>query len=99
MITLKCDCGEKRDLHYGERWSCESCGRTWDTRQIPRAEYEAVRRVRTKFVAIPVAMLLGVIVAVALFIVYGRVFAIILLPLAMTLWSLYGRRIHRRRLR
>jgi hypothetical protein len=46
-ITIKCECGEKRDLAYGERWKCETCGRSWNTLQIPAEEYEGlVRRVR-----------------------------------------------------
>ena len=34
-ITLTCECGEKHDLPYGERWECESCGRIWDTEPDP----------------------------------------------------------------
>ena len=26
-IAVTCECGEKRDLRYGEEWTCESCGR------------------------------------------------------------------------
>src|SRR3712207_76550 len=33
-ITITCECGEKRALRYGTRWTCERCGRTWDTNQI-----------------------------------------------------------------
>src|SRR5215204_1128307 len=36
-ITLTCECGQKRDLPYGERWRCEQCGRTSDTNRIPGA--------------------------------------------------------------
>ena len=46
-ISISCECGEKRDVAYGDGWQCESCGRSWNTRQIPPEEYEAlVRRVR-----------------------------------------------------
>ena len=27
-ITLTCDCGERRYLRYGERWTCEKCKKT-----------------------------------------------------------------------
>jgi hypothetical protein len=37
-MTIGCECGEPRDLHYGERWTREKCGRTWDTRRIPLDE-------------------------------------------------------------
>jgi hypothetical protein len=98
-ITLTCDCGERRDLRYGDRWQCEQCGRTWDTRRIPAAEYAAIRRVRTRFVVVPIVMLLAVVATVVLFAVYGRIYAIILLPMALFAWVLYGRPVHRRRLR
>jgi Flp pilus assembly protein TadB len=96
---LSCDCGERRDLRYGERWRCERCGRTWDTQQIPAQDYAAVRRIRRRFVVIPVAALMVILATVVLFMVYGRVYAFVLLPLTLTIWSMYGRSIHRRRLR
>lgn len=34
-------------MPFGETWTCERCGRVWDTQQIPAAEYLArVRRMR-----------------------------------------------------
>lgn len=34
-------------MPFGETWTCERCGRSWDTRQIPEHEYVArVRRMR-----------------------------------------------------
>ena len=47
----------------------------------------------------PVLALLAVAVTAVLFLVFGRVYIFILLPLALTMWTLYGRPIHRRRLR
>jgi hypothetical protein len=41
-ITIACDCGEKRKLDYGDEYVCE-CGRAWSTKQIPAADYEAIR--------------------------------------------------------
>src|SRR5947209_20470092 len=98
-ITLTCDCGERRELRYGERWRCEKCGRTWDTRRIPPEEYAAVRRVRRRFVEIPAVILVAVVATVILLAVFGRVYAFILLPLTLMVWSMYGRPVHRRRLR
>ena len=43
-ITVRCDCGEVQHIHYGESWTCPSCGRRWDTAQIPAEEYEGVMR-------------------------------------------------------
>jgi hypothetical protein len=98
-ITLTCECGERRYLHYGERWHCDQCGRTWDTSRIPAEDYAAIRRVKRRFVAIPIAMLLVIVATVVLFMIYGRIYAFIVLPFTLTLWSMYGRPIHRRRLR
>ncbi len=43
-ITITCDCGAVAELGYGERWQCAQCGKTWDTRQIPQGEYDALLR-------------------------------------------------------
>jgi hypothetical protein len=46
-ITINCECGEQRSVPFGETWTCERCGRRWDTQQIPAHEYLArVRRMR-----------------------------------------------------
>jgi len=49
-ITITCDCGNVGRVAYGERLTCEGCGRTWDTAQIPTEEYDtlvdSVRRYR-----------------------------------------------------
>lgn len=41
-ITVTCECGEVRLLEYGSSWECETCGRRWNTEQIPAEEYRAV---------------------------------------------------------
>jgi hypothetical protein len=41
-IHVTCDCGNERDLRYGDRWECEQCGRTWNTEQIPAGEYQGL---------------------------------------------------------
>jgi hypothetical protein len=43
-ISITCDCGEAASVSYGDRWTCPRCGRTWDTTQIPRAEYDRIVR-------------------------------------------------------
>jgi Flp pilus assembly protein TadB len=98
-ITVSCECGERRDLAYGERWRCEKCGRTWDTGRIPEEDYAAVRRIQRRYRAVPMAVMAITAVTVALFMIYGRVYAVVLLPMAMTLWFMFGRPLQRRRLR
>jgi hypothetical protein len=60
LITISCDCGQSVELGYGERWKCPSCGKTWDTSQIPRQEYDAllrlVRRYRLMVIVPPIAL-------------------------------------------
>jgi hypothetical protein len=42
LVTVTCECGEVRGLPYGARWTCETCGRRWNTEQIPLEEYQAL---------------------------------------------------------
>ena len=99
-IAITCACGRRHPVRYGEVWTCPDCGRVWDTSDIPREEYEAIRRITLRFRALPVV--LGVLVAtLALFFVLtgnaGAVF--VLLPLALIGWFSYLRGAHRRRYR
>jgi hypothetical protein len=43
-IHVTCDCGSERDLLYGQKWTCEQCGKTWNTAQIPADEYRGLIR-------------------------------------------------------
>jgi hypothetical protein len=85
-ITISCECGEKRDVAYGERWQCETCGRTWNTAQIPAEEYEQLLRSvrRHKLEALVAA---GVSAAIlAPLIIFVSASFIGLVPLAMVGW-------------
>jgi hypothetical protein len=99
-ITVTCECGERRDLRYGETWACDDCGRHWDTRQIPAEQYETIRRLQLRFRVVPVV--LGVVVAALaiFFTLTGNIFNVfVLLPLAMMIWFVFVRPVHRRRYR
>jgi hypothetical protein len=88
-ITISCECGEKRDLAYGERWECETCGRVWNTQQIPREEYdELLRQVRRRKLEAFVAAILGAAVMIPLIGFVSTRF-IALVPFAMAGW-LFG---------
>ena len=97
-ITVTCGCGEVRYLHYGEVWRCEKCGTTWNTNQIPEEEYAALLRMQRRHIIVPAMVLLLGIATVALFIILGRVYAVVLLPFAMFAWFIFVRPIQRRRL-
>jgi hypothetical protein len=91
-ITIGCECGERRDLHYGERWTCEKCGRIWNTQRIPLEEYAELRRTQLRFRWIPLAAAGLVIAALIALIVLGKAFSgILLVALAAVAWSTYGR--------
>ena len=85
-ITIRCECGEKRDVAYGERWQCETCGRSWNTQQIPAEEYdELLRRVRRhKLEALGAAAISAAVLIPLIVFVNARFLAIV--PLAMALW-------------
>ena len=55
-ITVSCRCGEKRYLNYGEQWTCEECGRHWDTNQIPAEQYAAIRSTQLRYRRVPIAI-------------------------------------------
>jgi hypothetical protein len=99
-ITVSCECGASRQLEYGERWTCEDCGRAYDTEQIPREEYEVVRRTQLRFRALPVAVGLVVLALAIFFSLTGNVLNVfVLLPLALVTWFVFLRPAHRRRYR
>jgi Flp pilus assembly protein TadB len=99
-ITIACECGEKRYLQYGERWTCEKCGRTWNTRRIPLEEYAALRRVQLRYRRIPLAVSLLALACVVVFILLGKAFGgLIVVAFAATAWSMFVRPMHKRRYR
>ena len=100
LLTITCTCGHTRKLRFGEEWTCEGCGRTWNTNRLPRAEYEAIRRLQLRYRLLPV--LFGLLVAglAALFTLTGNAGAVVLLlPIALLCWFTFLRDAHRRRFR
>ncbi|HTU86478.1 MAG TPA: hypothetical protein VMF57_12940 [Solirubrobacteraceae bacterium] len=99
-ITVTCECGERRDLKYGERWKCEGCGRRFDTRKIPLEEYAAIRRTQIRYRIVPLASSLVLLVAVILFFAVGKAFsALIAVAFLTASWSMFGRPFYRSRYR
>ncbi|HWX10056.1 MAG TPA: hypothetical protein VNY33_08755 [Gaiellaceae bacterium] len=99
-ISITCECGEKREVAYGDRWVCETCGRSWNTGQIPAEEYEGLlRRMRRhQFEAIGMAALAAAVLVPLIVVVSSR-FILLVLPV-MAVWLLvvlpYWRRRYRR---
>jgi hypothetical protein len=99
-ISITCECGDKHDAAYGEAWTCERCGRRWDTNQIPREDYEVIRRTQLRFRVLPVVVGLLVVALAVFFTLTGNVFSVFfLLPVALVGWFVFLRPVHRRRYR
>ncbi len=97
-ITLGCECGERRDLHYGDRWTCEKCGKTWNTRRIPLEEYAKLCRTQLRFRWLPLAAAVLVIASLIALVVLGRAFSgILLVAIVAMVWSTFGRPMWKRR--
>jgi hypothetical protein len=99
-ITVKCECGQRRDLKYGEQWQCEQCGRRYDTRKIPMEEYAVIRRTQVRYRLFPIAAGLLLLSAMIVFFIEGRTFgAIIIIPFMLASWASFGRPFWRSRYR
>jgi len=85
-ITIRCECGEARDVAYGDRWRCEKCGRSWNTLQIPAEEYEGLlRRMRRHKLEALAMIALAAAVMIPLVVVVSSRF-ILLVPMVMVAW-------------
>jgi hypothetical protein len=99
-ITLRCDCGADALVAYGERWTCDSCGRSYDTTEIPDADFRAIQDLRRRYRLIGG---LGVVL-VAAFVLFLALTAqefqlFIGLPTVLLVWFMYVRPLMRTRYR
>src|SRR5450755_500844 len=100
QITLTCECGERRYVRYGERWRCETCGRTWNTARIPIEQYAALRATQLRYRRVPMAISVVALACVVAAIVLGKaVGGVLVVAIVATTWSMFFRPIHRRRYR
>jgi hypothetical protein len=100
LITVTCECGRKRELHYGERWKCEGCGRRYDTGKIPLEEYAAIRRTQMRYRLVPLLSGLFLLAAMIAFFIAGGVFsALVAVAFVFASWSMFGRPFFRSRYR
>jgi hypothetical protein len=99
-ITITCECGETKRVAYGQRWECGTCGRSWNTQQIPPEEYDGLlRRMRRhKIEVLAVAAIVAAVLVPLIVFVSGRVIAVV--PFVMAVWLFwflpYWRRRYRR---
>jgi len=100
LITVTCECGQHRELRYGERWRCEGCGRRYDTGKIPLEEYAAIRRTQLRYRMFPLFSCLLLLVGMIIFWATGRVYgAIAVVPFLIASWAIFGRPLYRSRYR
>jgi hypothetical protein len=86
-ITVQCDCGQVRYLGYGETWTCESCGKRWNTSQIPREEYERVVREVARYRRFAIG---GLVAAAAILVPLGllvNMAFLFLVPGLLAVWA------------
>jgi hypothetical protein len=99
-ITLTCECGERRYLRYGERWTCEKCGRAWNTNRIPQEQYAAIRQTQLRFRRVPMVISIVALICIVSFIIAGRALGgLLVVALGATTWSMFFRPMYRRRYR
>ena len=97
-ITVTCECGERHDLFYGESWTCPSCGRAYDTHNIPAHEYAQIRGLQRRYRVVPVALGLVVAALAILFTLTGNIVGVFfIMPVAIISWFVFIRPTHRRR--
>ena len=99
-IAIRCECGDEHSVPYGDRLTCATCGRVWDTTQIPPDEYarrnRQMNRFRLEILAFAV-ILLVVFVPLVLFVSGSYVFLGIIVGMAwMFLYMPFWRRRVRR---
>jgi hypothetical protein len=100
LITVTCECGQRRELHYGEVWRCDGCGRRFDTNKIPVEEYAAIRRTQLRYRRFPLLAGLILLAAMIVFFIAGRTFsALVAAAFFLASWAVFGRPFFRSRYR
>jgi hypothetical protein len=100
LITVTCECGQRRELHYGEVWRCEGCGRRFDTNKIPLEEYAAIRRTQLRYRLFPLTAGLILLAATIVFFIAGSTFsALVFGAFLLASWAMLGRPFFRSRYR
>ena len=85
-VTVQCHCGDRLLIPYGSKQAC-SCGRTWNTTQIPAADYATLRATVRRFRRNEIAFFLLAAALVAALLAVGRTApAIIAAPAFLLVW-------------
>jgi hypothetical protein len=98
-ITVSCHCGQARHVPYGETWSCETCGRRWNTGQIPEEQYWGIMREMRNYRLVVIAVAIGVTLVLGMLGLFVAESLLLLLPLMLMLWFIWFMPWWRRRIR
>jgi Flp pilus assembly protein TadB len=98
-ITIACECGETEHVPYGETWQCRSCGRRWNTRQIPADEYWGIMREMRRHRLSVIGIALAFSLAFALLAIFVTESLFLLLPVVLALWFIWYMPAWRRKVR
>jgi hypothetical protein len=99
-ITVTCECGTESRVAYGERFTCEGCGREYDTSRIPKGDYARLASVVRRFQIAGWAFAV-VLALIALWLVLQDQPLVLLIgmPSILFAWFTYGRPFVRHRYR
>jgi len=88
-ITVRCDCGEKALVKYGDVWECAGCRRRWNTNQIPAGDYWAIMHEMRRFRMKAISSMLAIAAVFVFLAVSISDSFFILIPLVMSAWYLF----------
>jgi hypothetical protein len=88
-ITVRCECGDMRHVPYGECWTCERCGRRWNTAQIPAEEYWGIMREMRRYRLNVIAVALGLTAVFGLLALLVSPALVVLLPIVLAGWFIW----------
>jgi hypothetical protein len=98
-ITVSCHCGEVRHVPYGETWACETCGRRWNTTQIPADAYWGIMREMRNYRLVVIGVALGLAFVFGMLALFVAESLFLLLPLLLMVWFIWFMPWWRRRIR
>jgi hypothetical protein len=88
-ITVSCHCGRVEHVPYGEAWTCEHCGRRWNTAQIPEEDYWGIMRAMRNYRLVIIGIAVGLALVFGTLALVVSEGLILLLPVVLTFWFIW----------
>jgi hypothetical protein len=98
-ITVSCHCGNAKHVPYGEAWTCEKCGRRWNTAQIPSDIYWGIMREMRNYRLVAIGVAVGFAAVFGLLALFVSQSLLLLLPVVLMAWFVWFMPWWRRRIR